>query len=632
MGTSTIKAPGQGGDYTSLSAWEADKNGSIIGLGPEIAECYDVDDTTDVALSGWATSASDYIEIKAVTAARCNGSTRAQTGNTYRLSSATNGVLRNSQPHVRINGIEIKCTTGGIAFKQVSASDSGSDVRVEDCVISSNDASASTNYTVHTTTPALNLQLTNCIITGKRRGMDCRNALTVAVNHCTWFTDAADLGIVADTELTCTNTYAGGFTTQCFWTGGAEPSGSYNASSDTSASVDYTSSLTSKAAADQFTNPSISDSTMDFTLKATADLINAGTGSYATDIAGNARSGTVDIGAFEFVGPSTYEVAASFNIANTLSTSKAADIVASANYATALSNSSPAVMTAEVQASYSNILSMSGLGGAVYDVAASYDMSSGMSNGGLGDISASVNNNIISVLSSTALADMQALIASNIDMNYVISTDAVIGASATFSGGFGYTANFGDLAISAAAGFALAFALSGSAQTDAYAELVNNVNTAISNSTNAIANATTTYTIGNSFVSLGGSDVVGNASFTITTDFASSSSISIEGACAFSTALGLVSSTIIQAESSVSFNVVSGLINSTLATLNAQASFGLQGSFSASRTYVTEAGASITITASMSNTGVVSVFGTVTTPLNRLIKVSTETRIIQVGD
>lgn len=329
-------------------------------------------------------------------------------------------------------------------------------------------------------------------------------------------------------------------------------------------------------------------------------------------------------------GPSTYEVAASFNIANTLSTSKAADIVASVNYATALSNSSPAVMTAEVQASYSNILSMSGLGGAVYDVAASYDMSSGMSNGGLGDISASVNNNIISVLSSTALADMQALITSNIDMNYVISTDAVIGASATFSGGFGYTANFGDLAIEAAAGFALAFALSGSAQTDAYAELVNNVNTAISNSTNAIANATTTYTIGNSFVSLGGSDVDGNASFTITTDFASSSSISIEGACAFSTALGLVSSTIIQAESSVSFNVVSGLINSTLATLNAQASFGLQGSFSASRTYVTEAGASITITASMSSTGAVSVFGTVTTPTNRLIKVVAESRITLV--
>lgn len=94
--------------------------------------------------------------------------------------------------------------------------------------------------------------------------------------------------------------------------------------------------------------------------------------------------------------------------------------------------------------------------------------------------------------------------------------------------------------------------------------------------------------------------------------------------------MGLVSSTIIQAESSVSFNVVSGLINSTLATLNAQASFGLQGSFSASRTYVTEAGASITITASMSSTGAVSVFGTVTTPTNRLIKVVAESRITLV--
>lgn len=298
MGTSTIKS--SGGDYTSLSAWEADKNGNIIGLGPEIAECYDVDDTTDVAISGWATSASDYIEIKAVTAARCNGSTRAQTGNTYRLSSAINGVLRNSQSHVRINGIEIKCTTGGIAFQQVGAA-SGSDVRVEDCVLSSNDVSASTSYTVSVSTAALNLQLTNCIITGKRRGIDCRSSFTVTVDHCTIYTDAADLGIVADTELTCTNTYVGGHSTQDFWTGGAAPSGSNNASSDTSASTDYTSSLTSKTASNQFTSPSITDSSWDFTLKATADLIGAGTGSYATDIAGNTRTATVDIGAFEYV-------------------------------------------------------------------------------------------------------------------------------------------------------------------------------------------------------------------------------------------------------------------------------------------------------------------------------------------
>lgn len=337
MATSTIKS--SGGDYTSLSAWEADKQADITGLGPEIAECYDLDDTTDVGISGWTTTATDYIEIKAATAARCDGSTRAQTGNTYRLSSAASGVLRIDQNHVRVSGIEIKCTGDGIAIQTISSA-SGSDVRFEDCVISSNGASASTAYTCLVTTANLNLTLRNCIITGKRRALDCRNSASVTIDHCTIYTDAAALGVVADSELTCTNTYSGGHSSEDFWTGGAAPSGSHNASSDTSASTDYTSSLTSKSATNQFTSPSISDSTMDFTLKATADLVDNGTGSYATDIAGNTRSGTVDIGAFEYIsGGTTHEVAAAFSQNHGCSLTKTADYSASAAFSQSFSMS-----------------------------------------------------------------------------------------------------------------------------------------------------------------------------------------------------------------------------------------------------------------------------------------------------
>ena len=92
MGTKTIKS--SGGDYTSLSAWEAAEQADITGLGPSIAECYDVDDTTPTTISGWTTTASDYIEIIAAPAARCNGSTRAQTTDTYRLSSLPHRQLR----------------------------------------------------------------------------------------------------------------------------------------------------------------------------------------------------------------------------------------------------------------------------------------------------------------------------------------------------------------------------------------------------------------------------------------------------------------------------------------------------------------------------------------------------------
>ena len=310
MGTKTIKS--SGGDYTSLSAWEAAEQADITGLGPSIAECYDVDDTTPTTISGWTTTASDYIEIIAATAARCNGSTRAQTTDTYRLSGSNgNGQLRIAEDYVRVSGIEIKSTGAQPALEfPVSSIGSPSDIRIEDCVLITSDSSASTDYAVRATEAGLTLLMRNCLVVGKRRGTDTRNSTAVTIDHCIFFGDGASLGLVSDTELTCTNTYVGEYATQDFWTGGASPSGSHNASADTTATTDYTSSLTSKAAADQFVSPSITDSTFDFSLKSGNDLEGAGTGSITNDIAGNAYGSPSDIGCFAPVGGSTYTLTA----------------------------------------------------------------------------------------------------------------------------------------------------------------------------------------------------------------------------------------------------------------------------------------------------------------------------------
>jgi len=307
MALHTIKS--SGGDYTSLAAWEAATQGDLTGLGPAIAECYDLDDTTDVAIAGWTTTPTDYIEIRAADSARCNGSTRAQTGNTYRLSGTdAGGQLRIAEEYVRIKGIEVRANnaTPAIGFPAGTIS-APSDLRVEDCVLISSDVTASSSYVVLATEAGATISFRNCLVVGKRRGIDTRNSDAVTIDHCTFYGLGADLGLVCDSEATVTNTAAFGYTSQCFWTGGAAPTGSNNAGSDTSVSTDYTSSLASLVAANEFTNPSLSDTDMDFSLLSGSNLRDAGTGSFATDIAGASRDVSPDIGAFEFVaGGATY--------------------------------------------------------------------------------------------------------------------------------------------------------------------------------------------------------------------------------------------------------------------------------------------------------------------------------------
>jgi hypothetical protein len=142
----------------------------------------------------------------------------------------------------------------------------------------------------------------NSIIYGKARGIDGKQTNgSNDIDHCTFFTDAATLGLLLVNTDTCHNTYAGGYSTEDFWTGGSAPTGTNNASADTSASTDYTSTVTSAAAADQFVNASIAGSA-DFHLKSGSGLEAQGTNTLSTDIDGDSRDGsTPDIGADEFV-------------------------------------------------------------------------------------------------------------------------------------------------------------------------------------------------------------------------------------------------------------------------------------------------------------------------------------------
>jgi hypothetical protein len=178
-------------------------------------------------------------------------------------------------------------------------------LQIDKCIFYNNSTTTVTsNYIVDISVANVNAIVRNCIIYGnKHRGINGNNATSVEISNCTvyGFAGASD-GIVVNANATVKDVFCGGFTAECFDTSGTAPAGSNNASTDSTADIDYTASLVDLVAADQFV--SLTGGSEDFHLKAGTSLNAAGTplGAVPTDIVGTTRDGsTPDIGAFEFI-------------------------------------------------------------------------------------------------------------------------------------------------------------------------------------------------------------------------------------------------------------------------------------------------------------------------------------------
>ena len=107
--TRTVKP--SGGDYTTLSAWEAGEQADLPSL-DEIrqAECYAMQDTTAVTIDGWTTDATRYIRIFAAPGAEAR--VPYDTTNAYRLEvTDVNGMVLVNEAFVRIERLQFKLTT-----------------------------------------------------------------------------------------------------------------------------------------------------------------------------------------------------------------------------------------------------------------------------------------------------------------------------------------------------------------------------------------------------------------------------------------------------------------------------------------------------------------------------------------
>ncbi|MEY2631140.1 MAG: hypothetical protein RLZZ469_2038, partial [Bacteroidota bacterium] len=88
--TKTVKTALASGDYTTLAAWESDRNSDLVtNKLIEVAECYNFEDTTAVTIDGWTTDSGNYIEIKGADSDRTASNTGKWSTDRYRLVIST---------------------------------------------------------------------------------------------------------------------------------------------------------------------------------------------------------------------------------------------------------------------------------------------------------------------------------------------------------------------------------------------------------------------------------------------------------------------------------------------------------------------------------------------------------------
>jgi len=118
MATEIIKTiKPSGGDYTSLSAWEAARQRDLVAVDEiEIAECYPFEDTTPCTISGWTTDATRKIIIRTPSGYKHGGKWNT---NSYRMSVGNASPLTISVGHCLVDGLQ------GTAFPGYSNGSTG---------------------------------------------------------------------------------------------------------------------------------------------------------------------------------------------------------------------------------------------------------------------------------------------------------------------------------------------------------------------------------------------------------------------------------------------------------------------------------------------------------------------------
>lgn len=284
--TKTVKT--SGGDYTSLSAWEAGEQGDLV-TADEIrqAECYAMADTTAVIIDGSTTDATRYLRVYTPTAERHAG---AWNTGKYYLEVSTGVGITVTDANVYLEGLQI--LTNGTRAATVGGADNDNQ-RISDCIFR-----GGTQPTVYLDGSA-DKYIWNCIIYGgTEQGL--RVFVAVKIYSCTIIGGTYGLDSTFASPIV-KNCYASGATAA--YEGGT-PALTTCASSDATGSAGLqniaydTNNFTNVTAGSENLHIPSGSALKDVGTDTSGD---AAPMNFTTDIDGDTRTGTWDIGADEYV-------------------------------------------------------------------------------------------------------------------------------------------------------------------------------------------------------------------------------------------------------------------------------------------------------------------------------------------
>jgi hypothetical protein len=312
----TIKPSGQGGDYTTLAAWEAGEQKNLVSADQiavaQIAGNWSTPDTTAVTIDGWTTDATRYIRIYTTPEARHSGKWNTEKY-ILSVSAGWSQPLGINEQYVRVDGLQIENTevktNDPRGIYSYALDTTSSNLRISNNIIRlSGTGTPGTNARGILAETGLNMYIWNNIIYDGGRGIEI-SWFNLAVDVVIYNNSLVD-NVVAGIEAQLAS--ANNFRVYNNLVQGSTTGYSINwmDSTGNNISEDATSpdtALRSKVvifadeAGDDF-HLGASDS---FAKNGGADLTSDASLSFNTDIDGQSRptgTGTWDIGADEFMG------------------------------------------------------------------------------------------------------------------------------------------------------------------------------------------------------------------------------------------------------------------------------------------------------------------------------------------
>jgi len=300
---------GSGADYTSLSAWEAAQQGDLTGVRNEIAvaKCRSTGgtaDTTALVVNGWTTSATQYIKIWTDPAETYRHNGTYQTGNKYRLIVSETKTIATYVNNLLIDGLQVVNTSAATTSVGI---ESTSLLTISNCIFkcSGNASFVNMGINSYNTSYIFNTIIYNCGTHAATMGIGVPDGVNTFIYNCTvvvTLAAATGYGIYNGTgTATIKNSYFAAGTSYV------------GATLTTSASSDAsTGSVGLRSIAVNTTNfTNVTAGSEDFHLPVGSALINVGTDTHAegaplnftTDIDGQTRTRTWDVGADEYYSP-----------------------------------------------------------------------------------------------------------------------------------------------------------------------------------------------------------------------------------------------------------------------------------------------------------------------------------------